>query len=139
MVEKELPSSILSCKTSYKFALKDKRTGEIRMFVMGPGLAELLHGVAEQGSLRKAAQAMGMSYSKAWTHVRRAEQICGAKLTQPAAGGEGGGGSALTQEGGWLLEAYDQFVKKADEKVRELMDQYFSRDLPFARKTENDA
>ena len=112
MVEKELPSSILSCKTSYKFSLRDKKTGEVRTFIMGPGLAELLHGVERLGSLRQAAAAMEMSYSKAWTHVRRAEKICGAKLTQPAAGGEGGGGSQLTEEGQWLLDTYDAFVSR---------------------------
>lgn len=131
MVEKELVSSILSCKTSYKFSLKDRETGEIRMFVMGPGLAELLHGVEKHGSLRQAAAAMGMSYSKAWTHVRRAEQICGARLTRPAAGGQGGGGSVLTGEGAWLLSTYDHFVEDADRQVRKLMDKYFTRDLPF--------
>ncbi len=132
MVEKKLASSILSCRTSYKFALKDKETGEIQMFVMGPGLAELLHGVEEYGSLKRAAQSMRMSYSKAWTHVKRAEQICGAKLTRPAVGGEGGGGSSLTEEGAWLLHAYDCFVKEADEKAGELMEKYFTKDLPFS-------
>lgn len=132
MVEKELPSSILSCKTSYKFSLRDKKTGEVRTFIMGPGLAELLHGVERLGSLRQAAAAMEMSYSKAWTHVRRAEQICGAKLTRPAAGGEGGGGSQLTEEGQWLLDTYDAFVKEADEQVKQLMERYFTRDLPFS-------
>lgn len=131
MVEKELESSILSCKTSYKFALKDKKTGEIRMFVIGPGLAQLLHGVERSGSLRQAAADMGMSYSKAWTHVRRAETICGAKLTAPSAGGEGGGGSKLTKEGLWLLHAYDHFASEADQAVSRLMDKYFTRDLPF--------
>jgi molybdate transport repressor ModE-like protein len=96
------------------------------------GLAELLHGVERLGSLRQAAAAMEMSYSKAWTHVRRAEQICGAKLTRPAAGGEGGGGSQLTEEGQWLLDTYDAFVKEADEQVKQLMERYFTRDLPFS-------
>lgn len=132
MVEKELQSSILSCKTSYKFALKDKETGEVHMFVMGPGLAELLHGVEKFGSLRQAAAAMDMSYSKAWTHVRRAERICNSKLTRPAAGGEGGGGSTLSDEGKWLLSAYDSFTEEADRQVRSLMDKYFTRDLPFS-------
>jgi len=131
MVEKELPSSILSCRTSYKFALKDKKTGEVHMFVMGPGLAQMLHGIEKYGSLRKSVQAMGMSYSKAWTHVRRAEEICGFRLTQPAAGGEGGGGSTLTDEGRWLLDAYDSLVKEADQTVAKLMDKYFTRDLPL--------
>lgn len=132
MVEKELGSSILSCKTSYKFALKDKDTGEVHSFIMGPGLAELLHGVNEHGSLRQAAAAMGMSYSKAWTHIRRAEQVCGARLTKPASGGEGGGGSTLTGEGRWLLDAYDRFSAEADQAVRSLMDKYFTQDLPFS-------
>jgi molybdate transport system regulatory protein len=35
----------------------------------GPGPAELLQYVAETGSISKAAQAMGMSYKKAWEMV----------------------------------------------------------------------
>lgn len=130
MVETELPSSILSCKTSYKFALKDKETGEVRPFVIGPGLADLLHGVKRTGSLRQAAMDMGMSYSKAWTHLRRAETICGMKLTRPAVGGNGGGGSVLTEDAQWLLDAYDHLVAEADRYVKVLMEKYFTRDLP---------
>lgn len=133
MVEIQLPSSILSCKTSYKFSLKDKETGEIRQFVIGPGLAELLHGVERTGSLRQSASDMGMSYSKAWTHLRRAETISGMRLTEPAVGGNGGGGSKLTQDGMWLLDAYDSFVREADREVKVLMEKHFTRDLPAAK------
>lgn len=133
MVEHTLPSSILSCKTSYKFSLKDKETGRIDQFVVGPGLAELLHGVERTGSLRQAAAEMGMSYSKAWTHLKTAEKISGMRLTKPSAGGEKGGGSVLTEDGLWLLHAYDAFVRDADEEVARLMARYFTRDLPAGR------
>lgn len=130
MVEMRLPSSILSCKTSYKFALKNPSTGEIKTFVIGPGLAELLHGVQDKGSLRQAAAEMNMSYSKAWTHLRRSEDTCGFSLTRRAVGGSDGGGSVLTEQAQTLLNAYDSFVKEADADVGRLMEKYFTMDFP---------
>ena len=134
MVEYELKSSILSCKTSYKFALKDPETGEIQQFVIGPGMAQLLHGVEKYGSLRQAAADMGMSYSKAWTHLRRSEKVCGVKLTERSIGGAEGGGSRLTEEGKWLLAAYDSFVQEADRSVKKLMAKHFTRDIPMGER-----
>lgn len=49
--------------------------GDKRAF--GPGVAELLEGVRRHGSLQGAARDMAMSYSKAWTVMRNAEEIWG--------------------------------------------------------------
>ncbi len=40
------------------------RYGEEKAF--GPGLAQLLEGIAVYGSLRRSAAQMDMSYNKAW-------------------------------------------------------------------------
>ena len=46
----------------------------VRLFAgekcFGPGVAQLLHHVQEFHSLRSAAKAMNMAYSKAWTIVK---------------------------------------------------------------------
>lgn len=73
----------------------------------GPGVAALLHGVEERRSLRAAAQAMGMAYSKAWRILREAEAQLGFKLLDSTAGGRHGGGAVLTPEGARFLAAYD--------------------------------
>ena len=46
----------------------------------GGGCASLLEGVAEEGSLNRAAKCMGMAYSKAWRIVREAEGHLGCEL-----------------------------------------------------------
>lgn len=46
----------------------------------GPGPMRLLRGVEEGGSLHQAAEAMGMSYSKAWTLLRKLEKEWGFTL-----------------------------------------------------------
>lgn len=72
----------------------------------GPGAAELLEGVAREGSLRGAADGMGMSYSNAWTTLRRCEQALGFPLLARKAGGAAGGSSSLTPRGRALLAGY---------------------------------
>ena len=73
----------------------------------GPGVAALLHGVEGRRSLRAAAQAMGMAYSKAWRILHEAEEQLGFKLLDSTAGGRHGGGAVLTPEGARFLAAYD--------------------------------
>ena len=75
----------------------------------GPGVAALLHGVEARRSLRGAAQAMEMAYSKAWRIVREAEDQLGFKLLSSSAGGRNGGGAVLTPEGARCLAAYDAY------------------------------
>ena len=62
-------------KTSFKFFLVDGDE-----FILGPGKVTLLRLVDRHGSLRKAAQDMGMSYRWAWGRIRKAEQAIGVPL-----------------------------------------------------------
>ena len=41
-------------------------------------------------------------------------------------------GQSRSVERQWLLDTYDAFVKEADEQVKQLMERYFTRDLPFS-------
>lgn len=78
----------------------------------GAGVAELLRQVEVHHSLRGAALAMGMAYSKAWTVMRRSEQELGFPLLVYATGGRHGGGAALTPEAVRLLAAYDRYCQR---------------------------
>ena len=69
-----------------KFYLTDE-TGR-RIF--GPGPAELLEQVERTGSLRAAAQKMGLSYSKALKILHTAERGLAMPLVSTEAGGLGG-------------------------------------------------
>ena len=85
----------------------------------GPGVASLLEEVREKRSLRAAAGAMGMAYSKAWRIVRDAEEALGYKLLNSTIGGRHGGGAALTEEAEALLSAY----QRSEEHTSELQSQ----------------
>ena len=56
----------------------------------GNGPMRLLQLIGETGSLRCAAQQMGLSYSKALVIVKRAEAELGFALTEKTIGGRGG-------------------------------------------------
>ena len=85
----------------------------VRLFAgekcFGPGVAQLLRHVQEFHSLRSAAKAMNMAYSKAWTIVKSSERILGVQLLHTSVGGRSGGGAQLTEEAVRLLDAYTAF------------------------------
>ena len=60
----------------------------------GEGPCRLLHAVEQTGSLRAAAQSMGMAYTKALKLVRHAEKALGFALTERTAGGGTGEAAA---------------------------------------------
>lgn len=93
----------------------------------GPGLAYLLDGVENTGSLRASADAAGMSYRHAWDLVHAAEQRFGKRLLEGHPGGAGGGGSELTPAGEAMLQIFrrlnEQVARFADEQYDTLYDQ----------------
>ena len=94
----------------------------------GPGVAALLEEVREKRSLRAAAGAMGMAYSKAWRIVRSAEEALGYKLLRSTVGGRNGGGAALTPEAEALLGAYQALREEVSAYAEERFQVHF-RDL----------
>jgi len=70
---------------------------------MGRGVAELLRGVRDRGSLNQAAKDLNMAYSKAWTLMRSIEEAFGVPLLAR----DGAHGSSLTDEGEKLLALYE--------------------------------
>ncbi|MDR1183795.1 MAG: LysR family transcriptional regulator [Coriobacteriales bacterium] len=98
------------------FANERKDTGEFCL-----GVAQLLQGIADYGSLSKAAKRMGMAYSKAWKLLKECERGLGYPLATRGAGI----GSALTREGKKLLMMYQTLQAELDElmstQLRELL------------------
>ncbi|MDD2568828.1 MAG: LysR family transcriptional regulator [Clostridia bacterium] len=90
---------------------------DLRLFInsnglpgaFGIGIADLMHGIQQYGSLSKAAEEMGMAYSKAWKILRRIEDYLGFQLVFRQVGR--GCGSSLTAKGEDFLNRYDAFVK----------------------------
>ncbi len=63
----------------------------------GMGRVMLLDMIEQHGSLRKASEAMGMSYRAAWGKLRATEEILGLVLVESS--GTRRGGCHLTPEG----------------------------------------
>ena len=91
----------------------------------GEGPARLLRGVEEQGSLRSAAMAMGMAYSKAMKLIKQAETSLGYPMIKRTTGGKDGGGSTLTPEGKLWLFKYEAYRNACVKSNQELYRQFF--------------
>ena len=71
----------------------------------GPGKIALLSGIAEHGSIRKAGEAIGMSYRRAWLLCDEINRMFKEDSIVTRHGGKSGGGAALTHFGETLLSA----------------------------------
>lgn len=89
----------------------------------GLGRAMLLSRIEQYGSLRKAAEEMGMSYRAAWGKIKKSEEILGVKLIDQI--GSKREGYQLTDAGKILMEKYllwfDEVENEALKKARELL------------------
>lgn len=70
----------------------------------GTGRALLLVKIEQYGSLKKAAEDLGMSYRAAWGKIRKTEEVLGVRLI--AQKGCKKGGHRLTEHGELLKEKY---------------------------------
>ena len=92
----------------------------------GDGPARLLNGVEEWGSLRKAAQELGMSYNKAWRILHAAEERLGFALLDRSVGGSLGGGSHLTPGARDLTARYRAVQAEAAEALEATFQKHFA-------------
>ncbi len=92
-----------------------------RGHVFGTGLAGLLGGIEQEGSLQAAARKCGMSYRFAWDLIKKAERNLGTSLIHRRSGGVGGGGSSLSLEGRRLFQVFNRL----NEEVRSFADERF--------------
>lgn len=86
---------------------------------MGPGKADLLEAIATSGSIRAAAEELGMSYMRAWTLVKTMNAAFRSALVEKERGGSEQGGAALTERGRRVLELYREMEKTATRAIRE--------------------
>ncbi len=84
-----------------------------RGFMIGPGKADLLQGIAETGSIAAAGRGMKMSYKRAWLLVETLNAGFRAPLVTATRGGRSRGGAELTDLGREVLAAYRAMEAKA--------------------------
>lgn len=94
----------------------------------GKGVVELLDLCDQYGSLSRAYKEMGMSNSKAWKIIKRAEEDLGYELVHTIRGGNHGGGSFLTPEGKILVHKYKVFKEKVDMYTDEVFKEIFENE-----------
>jgi molybdate transport system regulatory protein len=105
----------------------------------GDGPAHLLAGVERAGSLRKAAQELGMSYNKAWRILHAAEERLGFALLDRSVGGSLGGGSRLTPEAQDLVRRYQAVAAEADQMLETLFQKHFADwESPLVHESEEE-
>lgn len=77
--------------------------------IFGDGKYRILKAIALHGSIKKAAEYIGMSYRKAWGDIKKAETTIGKQLLLKTRGSKIGGSSTLTPFAKELLRAYEKF------------------------------
>lgn len=80
---------------------------------IGPGKVELLGHIAETGSIAEAARRMGMSYNRAWLHVKIMNESFKEPLVLSSRGGQARGGASLSPMGEKVKELYDAMRQEA--------------------------
>lgn len=91
----------------------------------GPGIVEILKLVDQNQSLAASYKAMGLSSSKGWKIIKKAEKDLGFPLINSSAGGKGGGHSSLTEEGRELLSRYNAFIRELNREAEEIFKKHF--------------
>jgi molybdate transport system regulatory protein len=92
-------------------------TGDDGTIVMGPGKADLLDAIGRTGSIRAAAEELGMSYMRAWSLVRTMNAAFREPLVEKERGGSAQGGAQLTARGQTVLRLYRRMEEKAARAV----------------------
>ncbi|WP_410481291.1 TOBE domain-containing protein [Pseudomonas plecoglossicida] len=93
-----------------------------------PQRIALLHHIAEQGSITRAAKAAGLSYKAAWDAIDELNNLASQPLVERSTGGRGGGGARLSQEGERVLRLY-QRLQSLQAQILEAAEQSSDLDL----------
>jgi len=93
--------------------------------VCGDGFVQLMDLINETGSIRNAAAAMHMSYTKAWKMLKYVESIVSYPMISREIGGDDGGGSTLTMEGKDFLKRYKAMQKELESSTEKIFEKYF--------------
>jgi len=107
----------------YKISLTSKDNFE----VFDEERFTLLKQINDHGSLSAAAEAMAISYRKAWGLIHEAEESVGFMLVEKQRGGKEGGRSELTVEGKKLLGAYLELRGEFDAAIHKITKKFFHK------------
>ncbi len=84
-------------------------------YVFGNGVCALLMGVDRLGSLKKAAESLGMPYRGAWGRIHKAEETLGIALVDRPSDRQKG--VTLTEDGRRFLEFFQQLDGQCGDQL----------------------
>lgn len=97
----------------------------------GHGRVDLLAGIAEHGSITRAAKSLKMSYKSAWGAIDTMNNLAGEPLVERLTGGKGGGGTKLTRRGEQLVvnfkaiqQEHVRFIEHLGRQARGIADNF---------------
>ncbi len=105
-------------KVSIKYKVWLEKDGEI---IIGMGREKLLKEIDKTGSIKKAAENLGISYKKAWEYLKAMENRLGKKLVETHKGGKYGGGSQLTPYAKKLISDFEK-VQQSFENLKKTLE-----------------
>ncbi|GAB3522817.1 winged helix-turn-helix domain-containing protein [Emticicia fontis] len=86
---------------------------------LGKGRIQLMELIIEHGSISKAAQAMNMSYKRAWDLITSMNTQSDKPLVITQVGGKQGGGAMVSDEGLKAIKAYKALQQRFDEFIKQ--------------------
>lgn len=95
-----------------------------QQLLFGQGKTELLECIEEDGSIARAAEKMGLSYKKAWTHVKTLQQNGHHELVISQKG-RGTGGTTLTPQAKNLIKKYRQLQEDVEKFANKRFEELF--------------
>ena len=98
--------------------LKIRLTDDEKRVLCGPGTEMLFTAIDETGSVRRAAEKTGMSYTKAWKIIHDAESASSRLLVQRNTGGRDGGSAFLTEDARRLISLYRELETAKREIIQ---------------------
>ncbi len=90
--------------------------------VFGRGRRFLLEAIDSHGSINRAAKETGVSFRRAWSHIKTMEERLGVKLVERTVGGRNGGGAVITPEARMILKQFETL----ENDVRDIVDRRFA-------------
>ena len=96
---------------------------EKSFFSTGP--MELMEKIESYSSLKKATEAMGMSYTKALRIIRDVEREMGFPIVVSVKGGNERGSTKLTEKGKQVLTVYKEIYDDVSEYANKLVEEKF--------------
>jgi len=82
----------------------------------GTGRAQLLEKIDQYGSLKRAAEELGMSYRAAWGKIMKTEEVLGFKIIERG-GASNKAGYQLTEDGRMLLDRFKQWFCEVENEA----------------------